>query len=308
MMSIEHVPAGRVYQLEAYSLDCELSKVVDNYVDRIDIPIFANEVKLATKLFLSTMLSRSSTTLGKKVYNMYLSSSNETRGIPSSENIKLCLLTSLNLILPYALDKISLNRISESLKAPWLTIDNLTRHYKILRLINFLAFLRDGKYLLPQERLLGLRPVISVEDHHLNMGMNRVQMEILDREVIWKALAEFLLTVAPFVNGSWIKNKCNQVVKKVTGEKQVGVNSIKSRQDHSKCSLCERQPFNPFTIDVSGLNCSHVFCYYCLQVEHLNNSNKNYTCPVCKYECQNIDKVRPYIQEFERPYNKHRIY
>lgn len=286
----DHIrPASRACQLESLILDRELNKILDESVDALEIPIASEEFKLLTKIYLCGNLIKNFTTIGMNIFHtsffdVQAYSKDQISDI-RPHKLKLATLTALNLITPYVLKKCNGSlpgqALIDKLNYPLLNAENLQMCYKFLNVINFLAFLRDGKYLLLQQRLLGVVPGVSDKYYSKNMSRHLMQMELIDRQAVWTGVSEFLTGVAPLINYTSLKDRALRLSNwfQRTRSSSRPLSDEYSRKLYHQCTICEKQPFNPYTI-----GCRHVFCYYCLLSRFPTNPDAKYSCPACNYE------------------------
>lgn len=294
-MDIDVRLANRVCQLEAQSLDGEFNSMIDRVLESLDIPIVAEETKLLLKLYTYVRQMESSSTTGMKVYNLSLFNSNSRNDnllMDRPQRYKLILLATSNFILPYLLKRYEylkrhINiKIINQLRLDWLTLENMTMLIKSLNVINFLTFLQEGKYSSLSDRILGIVPGVSVKDYYVNLSVNQVQMETMNRELILKSLAELLTAFIPYLNTYKLKNSIFKVLRPLTGEIMIGNNP---RTYPLNCAICNKQPFNPHLI-----GCKHVFCYYCIHSNHLSDTSVGYLCPSCNFSTKDSTLVQRY--------------
>lgn len=297
MTSAKHI-ANRVTQLESRQLDSELNDMVDSIVEQLEIPYFNEELKTILKLYLCTYSIQKNQTVGMQVYSTnfcYTNKYNEgiTFTIPSKH--KVAMLAALNIIGPYTVKRSGMiEKLMQKfggLNAPWVNFDNAILILKSLKILNFLAFLKGGKYLTISERILGIVPVLSNEDYYRNVQLNRIQMDYMYRELIWKVFAEFLTTVLPMINVELIKNRVSRftgLVPKLQSEMNLS-EKIERESNSKRCAVCLKQPFNPYVI-----GCRHVFCYYCVQSKYLADPSNGYVCLLCNYNTNDQADLQRY--------------
>lgn len=290
--------ANRVFQLESHHLDREFNKVLDQIIDGLDIPVVSEEVKLLAKLYLQKNHASENTSLGMKVYNLRL---HDTKHILKDESIhgeiskyKFAMLGACNLIVPYLLKRNGNSAIQnhiEKLKLPWLSLESIGLMFKLLNILNFITFLRDGKYLLLQHRLLGVTFGVPDAEYYNNMAINKVQMELMGREMIWQVFADFLTTIMPMINLNRFKNQSMRVLglmPEMSSDSKLSERLVR-RDNINTCAICSKQPFNPFII-----GCRHLFCYYCLHSAYLSDPASGYACQSCKYSTKDQSQVQRY--------------
>ena len=137
-------------------------------------------------------------------------------------------------------------------------------------LANFLAFLRDGKFRSPWERLARARLVYAAPD-----AARIVSFEYLNRQLVWQELSELALFVLPIVSASarrW-REAGRGGRSASSGGGEAARRSPRAPSDETEasvdassvswtapCVMCARSPVtNPFVLEP----CGHVVCYYC---------------------------------------------
>jgi peroxin-2 len=136
-------------------------------------------------------------------------------------------------------------------------------------LVNLLAFLRDGKFRSPWERLARARLVYAAPD-----AARIVSFEYLNRQLVWQELSELALFVLPIVSahasrwrehargsrrsaGGGANDAARPSPRPGTDASVAGVSSVPRT---AACVACARSPVtNPFVLEP----CAHVVCYYC---------------------------------------------
>jgi peroxin-2 len=286
--------AGRAFRLESHLLDQQLDETIDNFVDQLEISRFTEELKIILRLYLYANYVNSASTSGMKVYHMdYHDASSKDTNIQPRQ--KLIALTALNLTASYivkrcrTLDKFLQNSFIKRLNFPWLNLDNSMLVFRSMNILNFFIFLKDGMYLTLPERILGLVPKVSDEDHYNNVHLNRTQMDYMYRDVVWRAIAEFLTAVIPLINIDQIKNRLSRLVGTMPDMNSDIKLADKIKRDITRCAICLKQPFNPYII-----GCRHVFCYYCLHSKYLSDPSMGFTCIMCKYSNNDKSQVQRY--------------
>lgn len=293
--------ANRVTQLESHQLDKELHDMIENVIEQLEIPLYSEELKSILKIYLYYNYVRTNSTPGMRVYNMNycdINKSSSNGNPPDPSRYKLVMLAAINIIGPYTtrrsrLIKNLMNhyRISDPLKLSWVNLDNASLILKTLNVFNFLAFLRQGKYLTVPERILGITSTLLNKDYPTNVQLNRIQMDYMYRETVWRVLSEFLTTVLPMINLEKVKNQVSKLTSAVPNLKsEISISEKLQRESNSKkCAICLKQPFNPYVI-----GCRHVFCYYCLQSKYLSDPSNGYVCLACEFKTLDHDNLQRY--------------
>jgi len=171
----------------------------------------------------------------------------------------------LDCLLPYIIKRLSIFiqpwalETNESQKKKfWKLLVRIEEIIKVLKLINFVVFLYDGKYVTLVHRLLSLK-VIPLQ-HTARM----ISFDYLNRQLIWNGFTEFMLFIVPKININYIKDKFSWL--------RYGNNNVQNR-----CELCGEKAINPH-VDEDG-NCRHLFCYWCIQVKIIEQ--EKHTCTSC---------------------------
>ncbi|CAJ1374178.1 unnamed protein product [Effrenium voratum] len=126
---------------------------------------------------------------------------------------------------------------------------------------NFLAFLRWGSFSELRDRLLGIRLV------HIDPTARRqVAFEYMNRVMIWNGLSEFLMTVLPLVNLSRLRQNITRRLRLPQAQRP---------EMPQSCGFCGA---SPMTLPLRS-SCNHVFCYYCVASEMMENPKAS--CPRC---------------------------
>lgn len=273
--------SSRVLKLESHYLNDEFTRILDQYVDGFAPSSKSEEVKLLVKLYINWVLINEKTTLGMKIFNIKYQ---ESRGsnLIEPNRLKLLLLTACTSFFPY------LSRLYSR------KLEHFDTTFTSLRILNFFLFLRGGQLLLI-ERLLGLKQAVNEDDYHRARTINKVQMELLNREIIWKTLAELISFLIPLVNVEYIKNTSLRWagLMSLESSKSSLAETVMYEKQSSNCAICDKQPFNPYTI-----GCRHLFCYYCLQSKYLLDPTNGYTCLICKYCIKDRTEVQRYRTRF----------
>lgn len=295
MDEIQIQPANRVFQLEANELDNELNNTVDQLVDQLGFSNFGEELKVVLRGYLYINHIARNATVGMSLYGMKFCEVDENNNYIIPKSYKLTLLAMCNIISSYMikkhhrLEKTIDMGLARNFELDWLTIENIKLVLKILNIINFVIFLRRGKHMSLVGNLSGLIVGMPTDLYYSGVMFNKYQMEYMYRETIWKALADFLTTVIPYINAGKIKNKVTSLLHlspKLDYEPKLQ-DRISREKNMTKCANCEKQPFNPYII-----GCKHVFCYYCLHAKYLSDPSIGFICTLCNYSTKDTSLVR----------------
>ena len=92
-------------------------------------------------------------------------------------------------------------------KTVWRGMEYLEKAYNALSLLNFLAFLSNGRYRSLVDRVLCLRLV------YVRRQMNRqVDFDFLNRQLVWQGFTEFVLFLMPFISFQTIRSQLLRVL------------------------------------------------------------------------------------------------
>jgi peroxin-2 len=157
-------------------------------------------------------------------------------------------------------------------KTLWKVLNYLEVAWKALTLLNFVAFLYNGKYMSPVDRLLGMRLVYA------RPSVARfVNFEFMNRQLVWHGFSEFLMFLTPLINADRIKRTIYRLFK--------FRNKLSPSLGNAGCGVCQADPaHSPYLSD-----CGHLFCYYCIKTAMM--VDRSYACPSCNHQ---IKQIKPF--------------
>ncbi|KAF9428094.1 peroxisome assembly protein (Peroxin-2) [Podila epigama] len=174
----------------------------------------------------------------------------------------------------------------------WNVLQKGTSAFKILSLINFLAFLYAGKYRSVLERVLSMRLVYAERNSN-----RQASFEFLNRQMVWHAFTEFLMFLMPLINVSKLKRN---VKKMLLPAALTSANENSSLPAHI-CAICHENNtalssstsgnaasttiHNPYITD-----CGHTYCYYCVKTKMMIDDE--WCCLRCG---KKVDSIARYI-------------
>ncbi|XP_062335987.1 peroxisome biogenesis factor 2 isoform X1 [Osmerus eperlanus] len=150
-------------------------------------------------------------------------------------------------------------------------------------LVNFLVFLRKGRYPSLSERILGARAVFS-----RSPGARDVAFQYVNRELLWHGFAEFLIFLLPLVDMRRAKAALRYFLSGPAVAEEEGAGSPGGQE----CGFCGEWPTMPHSI-----GCPHVFCYYCVKSHAI--ADGYLTCPQCGQEAAGAEPVQLQIEMTE---------
>lgn len=281
-------PVLRVNQLDSHQLDDEIHHLlkaqVNNVFQFFQPGIFSfiePELNAALRFILwKFSVSHSSTTFGQGLLNLQYGSSMGSGLMTERQKwLYAILVIGCRWFQDRAYD---LSRLTDSVPAfdtLWIAIEWLERILKVLSVINFVVFLRQGSFQTILERALGIQARFENPQ-----GMRQVSFEFMTRELLWHGFAEFLFFLLPFVNFQRLKNNIRR--KLLVGESPSAQGGVKRAQYlYEECAVCGGWPTNP-----QEIGCQHVFCFYCIQANI--KADSAYTCPLCGYPVDGKDGIK----------------
>lgn len=141
-----------------------------------------------------------------------------------------------------------------------------------VRLLNFVLFLRNGRYPTILHRCLRMemKLITGGED-----SQQLIDFDYMNRQLLWQALTETCLMIVPVIKRytggaiSWLQLKpTNRLT--VLLENQEAEKGICFICHHPKPAMLQKME-----------KCSHAFCYYCLAKCRLQSGGRKNACPVC---------------------------
>ncbi|KAJ1674668.1 peroxisome assembly protein (Peroxin-2) [Spiromyces aspiralis] len=157
-------------------------------------------------------------------------------------------------------------------------VDKAERYFKLASLLNYLAFLANGRYKSVVERILSLR--LTYAKPQL---AHSVSMEFLNRQMVWHAFTEFLMFVVPLVNAAKLRATVGKAIRKALGLPPASVDEAIAKLPKNTCAICftaspardvadgaavgqfdtgSCRVTNPY----SG-KCGHAYCYICIRTK-----------------------------------------
>lgn len=157
----------------------------------------------------------------------------------------------------------------------WRCVHLGERLFQFISVINFLFFLRKGKYPSLLERFLGIHPVFAQRQ-----SIRQVSFEFTTRELLWHGFAEFVFFLLPLINIHKLKN---MLIRRFSSPASLDKQPSVKVACH-ECGICTQPPTAPHQAQ-----CGHVFCYYCIKANSL--ADPSFPCPLCGQAVG--DKITP---------------
>lgn len=163
----------------------------------------------------------------------------------------------------------------------WTVLRSCETALSVASLLNFLVFLRHGKYRSLLERVLRARLVYQ----RANMA-RAISFEYLNRQLVWHELSELLLFVLPLISVTRLKRMIVRQwpsLRATTAKHLQRASGIQSQPADltdqalpGPCALCSARDI---AVPFNALPCNHTFCYYCLRTNC--EADSSFTCPTC---------------------------
>ena len=172
--------------------------------------------------------------------------------------------------------------------------------YRAASLLNFLVFIKTGRYRSILERVLGARLVYAKPS-----AARAISYEYLNRQLVWAEVSEVLLFMLPLVNVAAVKRAVASVLPRLpafpfspeSNRSSAGGNQQDrgggrnltigggARKIVEECGICGTlEVLTPYSADP----CRHVFCYYCLRGH--TAVDPGFLCPKCFVK---VDAMQP---------------
>ncbi|XP_048363739.1 peroxisome biogenesis factor 2 [Sphaerodactylus townsendi] len=293
-------PALRISQLDALELNKALEQLVWSQFTRCFhgfkpglLARFEPEVKAFLWLFLwrFTIYSKNAT-VGQAILNIQykndLSQKQNYQTLSKQQKLWYLICTVGGRWLEERCYDLFSNRPLESFQKTKYFINLTVGLLKLCELLNFLIFLRKGKFANLTERILGIRSVFCQLQ-----SVRQIGFEYMNRELLWHGFAEFLIFLLPLINIHKLKLKLSSWSLAVAG---CSSKESSLAADSKECCFCGEWPTLPHTV-----GCSHVFCYYCLKSNYL--FDMYFTCPKCGVEVHELQPLK-YKTEMKEVYTQ----
>jgi len=180
----------------------------------------------------------------------------------------------------------------------------LEHMYQACNILNFLCFLRWGRYRTLLERVLLLRLV-----YVRSRVARQVSFEFMNQQLAWQSLSEFMLFLLPLINfaaigrGALWAGRLVGLVAPAPKRRAMAAGEVEGRVIDVAdalalgCPYCSLKPACQPTV---AHPCGHIFCYYCLSSNRLAEAQLSssssgqhgsgplrairaeYSCPACQ--------------------------
>lgn len=289
--------ASRVQQLDAEVLQIELDSLfvhqlkkclsfLDMFAPKL-VSAIQPELELMIKFYIfKHSLWVNDATLGQELLNLKLISRDETTGLQPLKASQKTGLGFLEILMPYLNERFG--SLLSSIPRLQTRIEDTLR---ALNLLNFIAFLSNGRYRSLTHRLLGVS--CSLKDAASIFSSQNY--DYMSREILWFSFAEFASFILPLINVVKIKNYLTRLVReKPTASLSITSPSQRSQSDLLTCAVCNASPVN-----AREIGCIHCFCYYCVTVSLLSDPDHGFVCPKCNHSVKELKDVKEiYLKGF----------
>lgn len=159
-------------------------------------------------------------------------------------------------------------------------LDRAESLFRLAWLINFLVFLRVGRYPSLLQRLTGMRLVYG---DALGGASRSINFQFMNRQLLWEHFTQLALCVVPLVDWDGLRRQVSGLIR----QRRLGAGAAGSADGGAsipgaggadgdmECVVCgEGEAQTPYVTD-----CGHVYCYYCLKTACLQDDA--FACPRC---------------------------
>ncbi|CAG8490425.1 13701_t:CDS:2 [Acaulospora morrowiae] len=169
-------------------------------------------------------------------------------------------------------------------KIVWKILQKMESAYRIFSLVNFLAFLYNGRYRNLIDRFLSMRLVYTRRSSN-----RQISFEFLNRQLVWHAFTEFLLFLMPLIN---LKKFKNIVHRTLLPESYSKYRPFDFLPVHT-CAICYENQLDKTMPGASAnstrlhnpyeTNCGHRYCYCCIKTKLIQEGG-SWRCLRCGEE------------------------
>ncbi|KAN0097471.1 Pex2 / Pex12 amino terminal region domain containing protein [Tylopilus felleus] len=126
----------------------------------------------------------------------------------------------LTIIVPYLYNRLRAHALSrawpdtpssDTRRMAWQMLTRLESTHALLGLLNFAAFLLNGRYRSLSDRLLGMSLVPTS-----SQVKREVSYEFMNRQMVWHAFTEFLLFSLPLINTRSVQRRVTRLISRLT--------------------------------------------------------------------------------------------
>ncbi|XP_071946083.1 peroxisome biogenesis factor 2-like [Antedon mediterranea] len=276
--------ALRVSQLDSSELDNEILQIIKAQLSNVFkflksdfLPRFEPELNTIIRLLIwkYSVLSNDAT-LGQQMLNLkYRNAANFSPLQTRQRWLFGVVLVGLKWVQERSTE---LSALTRETAFSWVIrfLNMAEKLLKVASLVNFLIFLRNGKYQFLFERLLGIRATFTKPQ-----SVRQVSFEFMTRELLWHGFSEFLFFLLPLINYRRIQNFFQRKLRTPSSSNP----SSRSLNMCKECAICGEWPTMPREV-----GCAHVFCYYCIKSNMMADST--YSCPSCSYKPSGLKSIQ----------------
>ncbi|KAG2077282.1 hypothetical protein BDR04DRAFT_1001491 [Suillus decipiens] len=351
--SIQHVLASpafpgqkpriiRVGQLDAELLDAELVHILTEPVSKALATFntsmkarFEPELALLVQLVLYRFSVWSSgASYGAMLQGLRYSVPSPGLGCEPPQRRRLIIHGALTILVPYFRNRLHAYALShawpdapafDTRRRAWDALMSLETAHGVFSLLNFVAFLWNGKYRTIVDRFL----VMRLEPSQALLTRD-VSYEFMNRQMVWHAFTEFLLFLLPLINPRSVARRLTSTFSSIlpAPSPTQKIRTPKRGKYHSlppdQCAICaENDSLNVNLGDAAGAlasytpvfpvssnsdieppypittpylaSCGHIYCYDCLAERMLraaDDGSRGWTCLRCAEEVRSADRYR----------------
>ncbi|KAG1752653.1 Pex12 amino terminal region-domain-containing protein [Suillus paluster] len=311
----------RVGQLDAELLDAELVHILTEPVSKALATVNASmKARLEPELALLVQLVlyrfsvwTSGASYGAMLQGLRYSVPSSVSDSSSRPPRRLLIIHgALTILVPYFRNRIhayALSRAwpdapaSDTRRRAWGALMTLETAHGAFSLLNFVAFLWNGRYRTIVDRFLAMR----LEPSQALLKRD-VSYEFMNRQMVWHAFTEFLLFLLPLINPRSVARRLTSTLssllpapsptQKIRSPKRGKYYALPPEQ----CAICaENAALNgtenhlyPITTPYLA-SCGHTYCYACLAERMLraaDDGSRGWTCLRCAEEVRSADRYK----------------
>lgn len=217
----------RVGQLDAELLDQELAQLLQEPLHKaLSLIHTALKTKYEHELWLLIQLVLykfsiwdAGASYGSKLQDLRYMITTPSKGSLSPSGLPrqtILVHGLLTILIPYIHGRIRTHALarawpdvpsSDSRRRAWTVLTSLESTHALLALVNFVAFLWNGRHRTLADRLLGMRLVPSRK-----LVKRDTSYEFMNRQMVWHAFTEFLIFLLPLINARRIRRRINRLL------------------------------------------------------------------------------------------------
>ncbi|KAF8138453.1 Pex12 amino terminal region-domain-containing protein [Boletus edulis] len=208
---------------------------------------------------------------------------------------------------------------SDTRRMAWRLLTRLESMHSVLSLLNFVAFLLNGRYRSLSDRFLGMSLVPTS-----SQAKREVSYEFMNRQMVWHAFTEFLLFLLPLINTRSLQRQVTRLISQLTSPAILSNTSksapriyLRKRGKYEalsadQCAVCAENAsyslnlgytsdalsvaFHSFPVYTPYItSCGHVYCYHCIAERMMRTADEGldsgWECLRCAESVKSADRL-----------------